>query len=367
MLAEAWLDAPSSIFWETAAIIVLTIVLIVIGILTLRTAVARKSLNCSVISRTRLLDAPKSMRGKLQVIFGNEPLLGDPYVTVVEIANTGKTSIASRLFDNDRSMIFDLGADVVEVLSVERTPESSPLPNIVSSGSSTIELQPELVAAGEVIKASVLTRDRVQGIELTLNPLSESYKISTRDREIWQRQQARRLSVVRSTIVVLLVLELAGLWVITDHALNNANTAVNNSMSLAKINACVGVDESSANLTSTATDDVDRVLVMFSGDTSHLITVNQTFGYDIAYLNLQIVDFGHDTAVAAELSINMKESSRTVQEASRLSAVLEEFPKSKTVLQQKADLKQAEALSLQVLTDVNSVIHECRPYIVVNI
>jgi hypothetical protein len=361
ILAEAWLGAPSSIFWETAAIVVLTVALTVIGILALRTSVARKSLNCSVISRTRLLAAPAPMRGRLQVVFGNEPPLADPYVTVVEIANTGKTSIGSRLFDNGRSMVFDLGADIIDVLSVERTPESSPLPNIVSSGS-TIELQPEVIAAGEVIRASVLSRDRVHGIELTLNPLSETFKISTRDREVWQHQQARRLKFARFALAAVLVVEIVGVVLLGNHALNNASAALNTSLLVEKATTCGEVDESAVNLSSAASDQLDGVLMMFNGNKNHRIVFARSFDSDMACLKLQISDFGSNTAEAAASGVNMKDSNPAVQEANRFLADFEKLLKSKTFPQQEADLSQVETLSLPMLNGVNRVVHECSSY-----
>jgi hypothetical protein len=360
--AATWLGAPSSIFWETAAIIVLTIALIAIGILTLRTSAARKSLNFSIISRTRLLDAPESMRGRLQVVFGNERPLADPYVTVVEIANTGKNSIASSLFDNNRAMIFNLGADVVEVLSVARTPESSPLPNIVSSGS-TIELHREVIAAGEVIRASVLTQDRVRGIELTLNPLNESYKISTRDREVWQRQQVRRLKFVTAAMGVLAGIEIVTLFFFLSNSLSNTTAALDSSNSAMKTNVCEGVDEASLNLGGMATIQTENLMAMFNAHSTRLAKFNGGFANNTRYLNVQIGVFGSNTADAAALGINMKESSPTVQEANRLLAVFTGLTKSKTVAQQKADLLQAENLSLSVLQDVGNVMHNCRPYL----
>ena len=361
-LAEAWLGGPSSIFWETAVILILTIVLVFIGFLTLRTAAARKSLNCSIISRTRLLDAPESMRGKLQVIFGNEPPLSDPYVTVVEIANTGKTPIASKLFDERRSMIFNLGADIIEVLSVERTPESSPLPTINSSGSA-IKIHPELITAGEVIRVSVLTRGRVQNIELTLNPLTESFKIFMRDREVWQRQQHRKLKYTRFALVVLLVVEVIGILLLANHALNNTTSALNTQISLAKNGACNGVEEAALNLSSTATDDVEHILAMLNGDSNRLIKFNDNFTDDVTYFNLQISDFSSNKTVAASLGINMKDSNLTVQEANRFLAEYKKLPKSRTFPEQHADLLQAEASSLSILKGFGGVIHECRPYV----
>ena len=169
--AAAWYSASSSLFWATAALIVLTVALVVVAVLTLRITVVRKSLSFTIVSRTRLLDAPQSVRGKLQVVFADDQPLEDPYLTVIEIANTGRSSIASKLFDSDRGMVFELGADIVEVLDVKRSPESAPLPRIISRGS-IIELRPELIAAGEVVKASVLTKGRVQDTKLTLNPLA---------------------------------------------------------------------------------------------------------------------------------------------------------------------------------------------------
>jgi hypothetical protein len=360
-LAESWLGGPLSIFWETAAIVVLTLALVFLGILTLRTIVARKSLNCSIISRTRLLDAPKSMHGKLQVVFEDAPPLTDPYMTVVEIANTGKTSIASSLFDNDRSMKFNLGTDVIEVLSVERTPESSPLPKVVSS-ESFIELRPELISAGEVIRASVLTSGRVQDIKLALNPLSENYKISMRDREVWQRQQARRLKLAGLTMAVLIVVEIVGLLLLATHALNTTTTALNTQISLTKNDACEGVDESALNLSSTTIDDVGYVLALFKADDNRPITLNPTFSADAAYLNVQINDFSSNTAEAAALGVNMKESNPTVQKANRFLADFEKLPKGKTFPEQEADLSQAETVSLSVLSGVSGVMSVCRSY-----
>src|ERR1700677_4206887 len=103
--AEAVTSSPASLFWGTVGLLALTIVLVALGIFTLRSPISRKKLLLTIISRSQLLSAPAAMRDDLQITYRDDPISGDPYVTAVGLANVGKLPInridlnGSRLFD----------------------------------------------------------------------------------------------------------------------------------------------------------------------------------------------------------------------------------------------------------------------------
>jgi len=306
------------------------------------------------------------MRGKLQVVFADANALVDPYLTIIEIANIGRLPISSEMFDRGRGMSFELGVEVVEVLSVERTPESAPLPSIVGIGSQ-IELRPELIAVGEVIRASILSRDKIEGIALALDPLRDNFKVSTRDREALMRQRARRQKFMSIPLVALLIVEV--IWLLTSlgQSLHSNNSAFNSVYSLARGNACEGVQESAASLTGAVVEQIRTVETVVSerghsNPSAFDPKFAPTFASGLLILNLQISDLASTTSDAATLGINLKESKPTIQTAKRFAAILARLPASKTLGQQKTEITQAQNLSLQVLTGVRHVIPECKPH-----
>jgi hypothetical protein len=172
------------------------VVLIIIGIIaaifayvTYRSGVAEKRILLSVISRSRLLSAPKPMREDLKITYEGLDL-ADPNVIALEIENVGKSHINSQDFDQGRSLSFGLDAPIVKILSSRHRPNSAPSPRI-SVEDNEVKLGPELIAKGEVIEIAILADGPVGNIEVALDPIGDA-DVQIRDRETWLAQRSRR-------------------------------------------------------------------------------------------------------------------------------------------------------------------------------
>jgi hypothetical protein len=198
MLASGSLtDSPTSLFWLTVGILILTVVLAAISVVTWRSAIARRKIVLTIASRSQILSAPQSMRDNLQIKYKDESIQGDPYVTVIELASAGRLSIRSDDFDANRSLEFALDTQIIKHLSTEYSPHSAPNPEITVADN-TFSLAPELIAKGEVIKIALLTQGRPVRVETAFSPLSDvSIEIGDREEQTSKRyRQSRILSVV---------------------------------------------------------------------------------------------------------------------------------------------------------------------------
>lgn len=157
-LTVAWYDSSASVLWATIALMVITVVGVLIAFYTWRSGIVRRSVMCTLVSRSRLLDAPPFVRNQLEVNFRGESVR-DPHVVALEISSAGRAAIPSQAFDKGRSLIFKIDAPIIKVLTVEHTPSSAPKPAL-SSERDTFALGPELLVEGEIINASILTEGR---------------------------------------------------------------------------------------------------------------------------------------------------------------------------------------------------------------
>lgn len=196
------------------------------------------------MSRSRLISAPKSIRGDLEIVYQGD-VVEDPCLLAIEIANVGRIGISSGSFDQGRGIVFDLNQEIVKVLNVERTPDSAPMPEIVSDRSK-IELRPELIGAGEIITAVLLTVGPVSGIELAFSSLAD-VKVEIRDREAWEQRRTRRLGRIGAVLVGSV---LAGALLSPIVLLGNSlekNAGLSGTVSLARASVCSDVDLSADN------------------------------------------------------------------------------------------------------------------------
>jgi hypothetical protein len=200
--AAPWYDAPSAVLWATLVVIFITAVGVIITAMSWRSAGIRKRLLVSIVSRSSLVSAPKPLPGSLEIAYQGIPI-EDPCLITVELANVGRTAIPSSSFDQDRSAVFDIGREIVGVLSIEWTPDSSPKAEITSEGS-RFALRPELICAGEVIKALILTVGAVSEIRLALSPFGD-VDVEVKDRETWQRKRAKRAARLAAGLTGLVV------------------------------------------------------------------------------------------------------------------------------------------------------------------
>jgi hypothetical protein len=223
--AESFTSSPSSIFWLTVVLAIVTVIAGGIGFVTWRSGIIRKRLLLSITSRSRLLAAPKSMRDDLEISYKNEPLHGDPYVTAIELANIGKSPIRSDEFDRQRALLFALDVPIIKVLSSEHEPVSAPSPKVIANNGE-FELQPELIARGEVVKIALLTEGRAGKIDIKFKPFGD-VDVEIRDREAWIAQRSRRRAVATAAAAIALtaLLALTTVLAISTSAQTNKNFA----------------------------------------------------------------------------------------------------------------------------------------------
>ena len=200
MLNVTFASSASALFWLTGVIAVLTIGLLVIGAGAWRSSLVKRRLLCSVVSCTRLLAAPEPVRKDLEILFEGQSL-SDPYVVALEIANVGRASIPSELFDKGRGLAFALNSPILKILTVDHEPAFAPAPAF-SVANNQWEMKPELIVKGEVIQLSVLAAGPVDGLALNESPLAD-VNVQVRDREAWMAQRERFRNVLLGAVTAL--------------------------------------------------------------------------------------------------------------------------------------------------------------------
>ncbi|HXL91792.1 MAG TPA: hypothetical protein VN969_22835 [Streptosporangiaceae bacterium] len=248
--AEAVTSSPASLFWVTVGLLALTIVLVALGIFTLRSPISRKKLLLTITSRSQLLSAPAAMRDDLQITYRDDPISGDPYVTAVELANVGKSHINSNEFDGSRPLKFALDTRIIKLLSTEHTPSQAPSPVITAEGTA-FSLNPELIAKGEVIKVALLTEGRPQRIVTEFAPFG-GVDIEIGDRELLESKRARQLRVAVVAGSALLLALIGGEFVLLTNALHQsfgtANSAVSTANNALSAGTCLDLKDEALNV-----------------------------------------------------------------------------------------------------------------------
>lgn len=187
-LAEAaWYSPASGSFWADIFALGCIVATVVMG----RLALARRRLSCIVVSRSRLIDAPLAMQDDLKVSY-QDNLLNNPYVVALEIANTGRSAIPTKSFDDDQSLQLNLTSSILKILSIEHEPTSAPKPTMVATAS-VIELKPGLIAKHEIIRASLLMEGTTRTPSVALDPFSD-VKIHVADREASEARRSKILT-----------------------------------------------------------------------------------------------------------------------------------------------------------------------------
>jgi hypothetical protein len=194
----AWYSPASGSFWAD----MLALGCIVATVVMARLALPRRSLSCIVVSRSRLIDAPQAMQDDLKVSYQDD-LLNNPYVVALEIANTGRSAIPTKSFDDDRSLQLNFTSPILKILSIEYEPTSAPKPTITATAS-VIELKPGLIAKHEVIRASLLMEGATRTPSVALDPFSD-VKIRTADREASEARRSKALRIGTPVAVLLTV------------------------------------------------------------------------------------------------------------------------------------------------------------------
>jgi hypothetical protein len=218
-VAAAWYSPASGSFWTD----ILALAAIVATFFIAWKTNPKKRLICTIVSRSRLLDAPASMRDELEMRYQNRTLT-DPYVIACEIASAGRAAIPKRSFDDEQSLKLSLNAPILRLLAVEREPKSAFEPTILANHD-IIELRPVLIAKREIIRLSVLTKGAVGSLGLNRDPFTD-VKLETSDREAEEVRRRKRWSAVRLATPIAALIALILVVVATTLSISNANAQV---------------------------------------------------------------------------------------------------------------------------------------------
>nr|MDT0663595.1 hypothetical protein [Micromonospora sp. DSM 115978] len=82
----------------------------------------------------QILDARIADRPTISVFFGQNRELSNPYVSKLVVRNMGYTDIAREHFDGDEPIIFDMGAEIVEVVRSGSEISGGRVPTFSTSG-----------------------------------------------------------------------------------------------------------------------------------------------------------------------------------------------------------------------------------------
>jgi hypothetical protein len=196
--ATAWYSLTSATFWADLIAVAGVVATVIVG----NKALPKRRLRCTVVSRTRLMNAPQSVRDSLKISYKRRSL-GDPYVVVLEIASTGRLAIPSTSFDNGRSLRLSFNADIETILSTEYQPSSATKPVVEAQGNA-VEFKPELIARRETVRVSLLTDGNPGSVSVSLNPFTD-VGVETADQEAALARRAKWRVISTSVLVVLTV------------------------------------------------------------------------------------------------------------------------------------------------------------------
>ena len=233
---ESLTSSPTSLFWLTVAILVLTVAVVAIGVVTWYSATARKKLRLTIASRSQLLSAPESMRDDLQIEYKKEALHGDTYVTAIELVNVGRSSIKTLDFDDKRSLQFTLDTRIIKHLSTDHSPNSSPTPEVTATDS-VFSLKPEVITKGEVIKIALLTEGRPTQATTAFSPLGD-IPIEISDRELEEIKRNRRTRIMTLAAAAMLTATIILIIIALIISLNIAINSTFLSIGSIKFTAC---------------------------------------------------------------------------------------------------------------------------------
>jgi hypothetical protein len=330
-LAEAWYSPTSASFWADVIALATIIATVIVG----RQALPRRRLNCTIVSRSRLMNAPRIIRDNLKVSYGDR-LLTDPYVVALEIASTGRSAIPSSSFDKDRSLQLRLEAQILTLLSTEYEPISATKPTINTDGE-IIEFRPELIARREVIKLSLLTEGIVGNATVALNPFSD-VKVEVKDREATESRRRKWF------LIVPLIIGLLAIAATTTAAYLTVRYATNRTDEVAGSTLCLTIVEF-AHTTELALELADRDIIVNRASNGRIHSVKFTSSYDS-----DVAEFKQDAQylVTGYKAFNDSETKRLSVDINHVISILPVLPKEGTGGSANRDLAQVGGLLSQM-------------------
>lgn len=151
---ERWY--ASEIFWTAATGIVAALIGAAAVWVTVRVANPRRRLLYSMPTVTPLLnDTKHDLAGANLEVRRAGKVLSDPHVLGIRLVSRSSRDIPSAAFEREQPIQFDVGAQIVEVLQVASSPETTRCPDWTFEGS-LISIGPGLIKKGQRISLSIL-------------------------------------------------------------------------------------------------------------------------------------------------------------------------------------------------------------------
>jgi hypothetical protein len=340
-LATAWYSLTSPTLWGDLIAVAGVAATVIVGLRVL----PKRRLRCTVVSRTRLMNAPQVVRDNLKVLYKDQELT-DPFVTVFEIASTGRSAIPSSSFDNGRSFQLKIDAEIETILSVEYEPSSATKPVLEGHGN-VIEFFPELVARREVITTAVLTGGDFGSVAIALNPFSD-VEIEITDRELVKARRIKWAGIARVMLVLLTALSVA-------FGAYRTWRAVDQGHALDMSTLCVTFTEF-GETTNLAMQLVSRDIAVHRNATGSIQSIDFSPGYseDVAALK------GEGEYLIAEYQVaNTPASRRIATSLQQVLAMLPSLPREGTGNDAKHDIAEFNAVMNQ-MSNVNVATPGCQ-------
>jgi hypothetical protein len=144
----------SGTFWGAAAAVA-AFATLVVSVILWRLGGPRRLLTYSMPVTSPLLSqySRRFMRAELKVTVGTT-LMKDPYVVILRMGNRSRRDIRSRDFDQDKPIVFDLGA---EILAVGGPRSGTDPPETLTFEDTKISYGPALIHGGQNLRLTILT------------------------------------------------------------------------------------------------------------------------------------------------------------------------------------------------------------------
>jgi hypothetical protein len=193
------------------------LIVAIIGVLYSRQMTAKRELLVLPQAPTPLLHKMKDDVARITVLYG-ERRVTVPYVTVLRLRSTGRNTITTEHFDQNRPLLVDIGASIVDVLKVSSTRGSF---KVETSGTNVV-FGPDLLAKKDDVEVHLLTNGEPV-LTAEASPVTH-YLIDTRVEYVkpgskpMRRRRLNRGAIVVSAIATVAFLFIALIIGIRDYA-----------------------------------------------------------------------------------------------------------------------------------------------------
>jgi hypothetical protein len=291
------------------------------------------------------------MQDDLKVSYQDNPL-NSPYVVALEIANTGRSAIPTKSFDDDQSLQLNLTSPILKILSIEYEPTSAPKPTIATTAS-VIELKPGLIAKHEIIRASLLIEGPTRTPSVALDPFSD-VKIRMADREAFGARRSKTLRIGTPVTALLTAVVTAIAAYLSVKSARTQTVAVTGDV------VCLSeleFDESSLLAVELAYRDISASR---SRDGNiHSITFARSFSVDVGNANFETRLFAAGSQALESSGVQLGALPRISADDSHATTILRRLPREGTSAAASKDLTSLSTIVSQISSPNSTIPKGC--------